>query len=362
MTFPTIKNISDVLPFIEGRKEFIVVVKPDGYTYIDYVYVDNDSFDDLIRLECRGLIFDTDTGNILRRPFEKFFNFGEKGTYDTVDWSIPHIVMDKRDGSMIAPFILNGAVRLGTRAGITEHSLKAEERHLSYGFAEINRLLLNRGLTPIYEWTSPDNRIVLPYEDEELRVLAIREMETGNYLDWKQVENFAKNAGIKTVDKFDMQLSPDSIFKFRELKEGVEGYVVFFPSVGLHIKIKTEEYSKMHRAVSFLDRENMILPVVLDGLHDDILPALSNENQKRVIEYAASVNKEVNDLSSKIETDVHSLMKITTIRKDQAIWIQNNIDKKLMSVYFHSLDGKSTIESLKFIILKFPELLKTRWK
>lgn len=357
--FPIIQNISDVLPLIEGRKEFIVVVKPEGYTYIDYVYIDNDSFDDPIRLECRGLIFDNETGAILRRPLEKFFNYGEKGTYDTLDWTEDHFVMDKRDGSMIAPFILNGKVVLGTRAGVTEHSQKAEVLidHLTRN--EI-KLCIGFGFTPIFEWTAPENRIVLPYEKSELRLLAMRYMTTGEYVSVEDLKNWSMIFDIPLVDFIEGKLDKDSVFSYRETATNTEGYVVFFPRTRLHIKIKTDDYTKMHRAVSFLDRENMILPVVLDNLYDDILPALSEENQKKVKEYAALVHKSFDSFVSVLQHSLNNL-KMYPTRKDQAIWIQNNIDKPFWPVMFHGLDDRDIRESLKSVFLKDPSVLGVRW-
>lgn len=358
--FPIIRNISDVLPAIEGRKEFIVVEKPEGYTYIDYVYVDNDSFDDPIRLECRGLIFDTMTGEILRRPLEKFFNYGEKGTYETLDWSEDHIVMDKRDGSMIAPFILNGQVVLGTRAGVTEHSKKAEilVDHLTRN--EIKHCI-QWGYTPIFEWTSPENRIVLPYEKSELRLLAMRYMKTGEYVSVEELKNWSMIFDIPLVDVFETKLDKDSVFAYRENSTGVEGYVAFFPKSRLHIKVKTDDYTKMHRAVSFLDRENMILPVVLDNLYDDILPALSEENQNRVKDYAAAVHNELDYFEEKVKFSLGGVKALYENRREQALWIQSNVDKPFWSVLFHGLDGKDIRESIKNVILKNPEVLGVRW-
>lgn len=356
--FPIIKNISDVLPSIEGRKEFLVMDKGD-YIVIDYAYVDNDSFDDPIRLECRGLIFDKATGNILRRPLEKFFNYGEKGTYETLDWSEDHIVMDKRDGSMIAPFILNGQVVLGTRAGVTEHSKKAEALIDHQTRNEI-KLCIQWGFTPIFEWTAPENRIVLPYEKSELRLLAMRYMITGEYIPVEDLKNWSMVFDIPLVDFIQTKLDKDSVFSYRETATETEGYVVFFPKSRLHIKIKTDEYSKMHRAVSFLERETMILPIVLDNLHDDILPALSEDNQKKLIDYAKRVNYEVNILVDSLYSFIDTAVNFET-RKESAIWIQNNVDKRLWPVVFHGLDEKDVVKSLKSVILKNPELLEVRW-
>ena len=84
--FPEIKTIQDVLPHIEGRDEFKVIEK-DWYTVINYAVAFEDTFSLIrershhnmkIRRECRGLIFDTTTGQLISRPYHKFFNAGER--------------------------------------------------------------------------------------------------------------------------------------------------------------------------------------------------------------------------------------------------------------------------------------------
>ena len=122
-------NIHRARELVEGRKDFIIVEK-DGYTVADYVFMSNDTFDELERHELRGLKFDNKTGEILARPFHKFFNIGEKEEHANIDWSRPHVVMPKLDGSMIHAALVNNEVRLMTRMGITEHSIRAE-RHLT---------------------------------------------------------------------------------------------------------------------------------------------------------------------------------------------------------------------------------------
>src|SRR6478609_139429 len=98
-----IEHINDVLPHIEGRPEFIVAERP-GYKVIDYNVAFFDSFDDPMRLECRGIKFDA-KGKILARPMHKFFNVGERPDTqpELLDFSKPHIITEKLDGSMIHP-------------------------------------------------------------------------------------------------------------------------------------------------------------------------------------------------------------------------------------------------------------------
>lgn len=94
MSFCEIKHIDQCLLEIEGRKDFIHVVK-DGYQVIDYLFEDGDTFATPIRQQCRGIKFDLD-GNIIGRPLHKFFNYGQKLL--TYDWSKPHRIMTKLDG------------------------------------------------------------------------------------------------------------------------------------------------------------------------------------------------------------------------------------------------------------------------
>lgn len=362
MTFPIIKNINDVLPAIKDFPEFIVVEKPEGYTYIDYVYVDNSSFDDPIRRECRGLIFETATGKILRRPLEKFDNYGERFSQDKCEWNKEHVVTDKRDGSMIGSFVLNGKVHFGTRAGITEHSQNAEKRHLTPKLESVSFDLFSNGFTPIWEWTSPENRIILDYKNDELRLLRIRDIETGVYMPFKHLEHWANKMGIDVVDRFEgLKVTPEWIEEQQKNGTGIEGFVIYWPHNEFSVKVKIEEYTKMHRAVSFLDRENMIMPVVLDNLHDDILPSLSPENQQKLTEYAIALHKEVNEEVGIVQKHMKNRLEKMKTRKEQALWINENIDKSLRAVYFSALDGKDILTTLKSVVIKFPEILLTRW-
>ena len=120
--FPVINHIDDVLPHIEGDESFVVIDKGD-YTLIDYVLEMSSTFPPLkdslsaaIRRECRGICFDK-SGKIIRRPFNKFFNVGQKEEtlVQNMDWSIPHTVMDKRDGSMISAVHIGDSFIYGTR-------------------------------------------------------------------------------------------------------------------------------------------------------------------------------------------------------------------------------------------------------
>ena len=105
--FPEINHIIDVLPHIEGRNEFRIFDK-EWYKVINYVVAfeetfqwdDNDPVGSAIRRECRGLVFDTATGNLISHPYHKFFNVGEREEtqVNKVNLYEPHVVLEKLDG------------------------------------------------------------------------------------------------------------------------------------------------------------------------------------------------------------------------------------------------------------------------
>lgn len=189
--FPEIKTIDDVLPHIKGREEFVVAEREFG-TVINYMVSFPDTFDmkdehDLtgaIRRECRGIKF-YPNGNLAARAFHKWFNVGEREETQPhlIDMSMPHVIEEKRDGSMLHPMMVDGHIRWMTKMGLSEVALQAEEfinKHNKYTqFAE---WCINNGLTPSFEYTSPRNRIVVCYETDELVLLAVRENVSGKYL------------------------------------------------------------------------------------------------------------------------------------------------------------------------------------
>lgn len=353
--FPVINHIDEVLPYIEGRKDFIHVIK-DGYQVVDYVYEDSDSFDSPIRRECRGLKFDA-SGVIIGRPLHKFFNYGQK--LITYDWGIPHNIMIKMDGSMVHSALINGDIRLCTRMGITDQSIAAEKL-VDDQLKDFLEFANELGYTVIMEYTSPSNQIVIEYTETKLTIIALRQTTTGLYMPYHHLLTM-EGHGIEIVDVIKAKLGDDNIEQIREETTGIEGYVVSWDD-GTRVKIKTDEYVQKHRAVSYFDRENMILPLVLDSQCDDIYPALSPERAARLMEYESKVLSEFFELISEVR-EVHAkwIDDEFPTRREYAQYVMSNAPKGLTPAYFNAIDGKDIVDSVKKCILANPDLLTTRW-
>lgn len=190
--FPRIQHLNDVLPAIEGLDEFIVATREWG-TVVNYMVSMADTFPDVnnemdaIRRECRGLLFYPD-GRIMSRRLHKFFNVNERDetAAHKIDLGKPHVILEKLDGSMITPVYTEAGIRWGTKMGITQVSLQAEVFVAENPqYQELALWCQENGLTPIFEWVSRKQRIVIDYPEDDLILIAVRDNVTGEYLPYK---------------------------------------------------------------------------------------------------------------------------------------------------------------------------------
>jgi tRNA splicing ligase len=189
----------------------VVVVSPlstASRCYINYVNAFCETFkwdeSDItglaIRRECRGLIFDALSGKLLSRPYHKFFNVGERPelAMNEVNLSANHVIFEKLDGSMIRPIAVPGSnryeFRLGSKAGITNVAMGPEMWIASHSnYVEFIKMCLVQGTTPIFEWCSRKNRIVIDFPEDRLVLTGVRDNERGSHLPHSVLQNFARD-------------------------------------------------------------------------------------------------------------------------------------------------------------------------
>lgn len=309
--FPEINHLNDVLPHISGKDEFRVMQK-DWYTVVNYAVAfeetfqwnDADPVGSAVRRECRGLIFDTETGNLISRPYHKFFNVGEREetAINKVNLYEPHVVLEKLDGSMIRPIPTKEGFRLATKAGITDVAMNAEvfiadKPHYS---RFIGKCLLIK-ITPIFEWVSRKNRIVIDYPEDNLILTGMRYNDTGFYLDYDAMKNYATAWNIsvvKAVDGLAVQNIELFVKQVREW-ESEEGVVIRFDS-GHMVKIKADDYVLRHRSKDAINQEKNVLQIILSDAVDDLVPLLTPEDAHRVQAFQNAFWMAVEDVGTEI--------------------------------------------------------------
>ncbi len=349
MEYPNIINISDVLPAIDG-KDYIIVADKSDYTVIDYVYQDDDSFATPMERECRGLIFDKD-GKLVRRSFHKFYNFGERQTdFSTIADEIDHLLfLEKLDGSMVTPFIAQGVMRLATRMGITQQAMAAEtfiaDKPL---YTEMMRYCLDRGVTPIFEWLDAKNPIVVTYAGDDLVLLAMRDIETGVYIDREEVMRIANTYGIPIARAYKSK-EVEALVREIEETEGEEGMVAYGPR-GL-IKIKSQWYLRLHRVKDTTRKPRNLIKAILTGDIEDILPIMDEPSLEYVTSFRAHLNASMGILQRDIIAGYESYqIAHEADRKDFAL--NSNLPPYIKRAVFSMIDGSTSFECVLDLVNK----------
>ena len=309
--FPEINHIDNVIPHIKNRTEFRVMVK-DWYTVINYAvnldttfeWDSNDVVGSTIRRECRGLIFDTKTGVLISRPYHKFFNVGEKEEtqLNKVNLHEPHIVLEKIDGAMIRSIPTPEGFRLASKAGITDVAMNAEafiadKPH----YTQFIYKCIQKGTTPIFEWVSRKNRIIIDYPEDNLILTGIRYNDTGSYVTYKVMKQYASAWGIpvvKVVNGLSVQNIELFVKQVREWDDG-EGVVVRFNS-GHMVKIKSSDYVLRHKSKDAITQEKNVISVILNDAVDDLVPLLTPEDAERVKSFQNAFWLAVEDVGTSI--------------------------------------------------------------
>lgn len=201
--------------------------------------------------ECRGLIINTETGEIVARPFKKFYNNSED---DVVDNQFPRTgpieVMEKADGSMGTLFTRpDGLMALSTRGSM--NSEQAEHATNLYNEKYAGTWSPDPDYTYCFEIIYPDNRIVVDYGDkDDLVLLGARNKRTGASATREQL-NAAGWTGPQ-VKVYEYESFSEVLETSEKGIAGEEGFVVHFTDHDKRVKIKFEEYLRLHRSLSNL--------------------------------------------------------------------------------------------------------------
>lgn len=376
--FADIETFEDIKDAIDPQ--YFMVAQREGHSIVNYLFASQDTFPDatdeisIKRREFRGLIFD-DAGKIIRRPLHKFFNVGERGetSLANIDVSKPHIILEKLDGSMIAPYRLKGRLIWGTKMGDTDVAKPVEEfvkTHLNY--QSFVNSMIEDGYTPIFEWCSRQQRIVIDYGNKDQLILTgIRNMKTGEYLSYDRMLSegqFHSIPVVKTV--FAGSMTPEFLEQVKTL-ENIEGFVIRFND-GHMIKIKCDWYCALHRVKSDIEYERGVVALILNGQMDDLKSMMVADDLVRVEVYEAAFLKAYHTNVKAIETLMEQigLMKLT--RKEYALNMAPHMPFYINPIVFklfetdENLFAEHAAELLKETILKycnkntkFDELRKT---
>jgi RNA ligase len=217
---------------------------------------------------CRGLIVHRETGEIVARPFPKFFNHGET-SHNPFHEDEPVTVTDKLDGSLgiIYP-TPGGGLAVATRGSFTSEQAIHATHILRTKYADWHA---PEGTTVLVEIVYPQNRIVVDYGDtDDLLLLGAVHIETGITASPMEVFWPGPKAAVFPHGSFAEALKEAP-------RKNSEGLVVHFRTSDVRVKIKQDDYVALHRIVTGWNERTVWeslasgepLNLLIDGLPDE---------------------------------------------------------------------------------------------
>jgi RNA ligase len=190
---------------------------------------------------CRGLIYNSETLEVVARPFPKFFNHSEDH-HPAFNLDEPVTVTDKLDGSLGIVYLDGlGHPSIATRGSFTSTQAAKAEQILCKQYPNWRP---PAGVTVLFEIIFPENRIVLDYGPvEDLILLGGVDIATGETFTPRDIPWDGQAAEIYPFNTFAEALAAPP-------RKNAEGYVVHFRDSDVRIKIKQDDYVALHKIVT----------------------------------------------------------------------------------------------------------------
>lgn len=302
---------------------------------------------DTLLLQTRGLVIDFE-GNIIAKPFAKIFNMEENKHTPTEEFE----VFEKMDGSLGILFCYKGEWIMATRGSfISDQAIRGFKmlKELSV-FKNYPTVGLNKDWTYLFEIIYQENRIVCDYDFEGLILLGAYNVRTLKEIDFKELQ---KSVGLftdlKIVRKYD---GVKDYFTLKNMvKNNAEGFVVRF-SNGDRMKIKGEEYIRLHKIMTNISTTSIWEVLSAGGNMEDLLTNIPDEFYGKIKDYENSLRysyMRIQEYAGKLFDSLYeSYDGELPNRKKYAEWVKNQpnfiqpvlfkmYDKKDYSLYIWKL-------------------------
>lgn len=297
---------------------------------------------DEITLTSRGIVFDSETGEIVARPFDKFFNYGELIDSETGELtelakkvmkyqkkidirkilkSIRFRTMEKVDGSLGIvfwnPYLKHWQLKTGG-------SFDSDQAIWGQRWFDqhINKKILNPKKTYLFEIVYNEDFHPIRYDFEGLVLLAVIDNETGEEEDIIGLRVYAGTWRIKMAEIYEFNTFNEARNIATKLPSNQEGYVITFPEYSFKVKVKSDEWCQLAKTLECLSEWNIW--VAYDCEKDFFHANVDKTNSYKPIddkilyipeefpelrEYAESVRKRVAELTEVVVSEARETMK-----------------------------------------------------
>ena len=198
--------------------------------------------------------------NIVSRPPEKFWNLNEAPgpAFSDLPNEDPIITL-KEDGYLGVSYWFGSRVYIASRGSFTsEYAAWATNWFRNHNPYIDMWLGEHSGITYVFEILHPKRIVVDNSQNIGLVLLAGVVTETGAEIDRNSLEIAGNLMNCKVVQQYPTHTIDDCVIASGALKgTEQEGFVAYYPKSGLRVKIKGEDYCKIHRIATKLTKRRI---------------------------------------------------------------------------------------------------------
>lgn len=256
-------------------------LKINDKTLLGFKYTTNTVYSenwDNVSLHARGIVFDYETGKVLARPFDKFFNFSEMVNLETGElkpiagYVKNHLgfdnlyndyrnqkfrVMDKLDGSLGIMF-WTGVDWYVKTAGSFESDQAKWANEWSKDNIDFSKLDTSK--TYLFEIIYNEDKHPISYDFEGLVLLGVNDTQSGKEESLDYILNIAKELNVRHAEILEFNSLSKAIYYAKNLPKTKEGVVITFEN-GFKLKVKGDEFLQLQKIFHHLTKD-----VIYDNL------------------------------------------------------------------------------------------------
>lgn len=287
-----------------AKEPYFIKVKDypeEGLVMLNYDQIESPKHDPIIK-ECRGLILDRNTYEVVARSFDRFFNYGECPESNKYNISNATI-LEKVDGSLITCYYYRDRWNVSTRGMAFAEGLTSFGNTFrsvfdkAFDINKLDSLSYHNHLCFIFELVSPETRVVTPYSTYEVKLLTVRNKHNGNEL--IDVDNWAEKLKVTQPKTFKFNSLEEVIKMSKELPALEEGYVCCWENgaTNYRLKIKNPSYLAIaHMRDNGIVSENRVIKLVMENDHEEYLIHFE-EDQKLFQPYIDAYSYMIEDIN-----------------------------------------------------------------
>jgi RNA ligase len=323
-------SISSSYPMFYHREE-------GGLVIFSYRWQDPTVFSDYpLSRELRGIVFDKESGEIVARPFPKFFNFGEVGCAVSSDNVVS--ANEKIDGSLVTAFIHDSEVRFASKGSLKSWVVQKSEKLVTDRHQTLIYELYDRRFTPIFELIDTENPVVIEYPRSELIFIGARNIDNGDLLTPEEIEEIGKRYDVPFTRVRYRNVRVKEIKKVIDDQEGADNQRI--------AKIKTGWYIRLNKFNPQNLSEKAIIQAFFDQTLDDIYPGVPETSRKTINTVVEKINEGIQRRIQEVREFFKSIDVSEMNRKDFAMTVIQNTRPEMRGVFFAVYDGQSIEEAV----------------